>query len=132
HPGFEIHDLPDIDLVLVSHAHFDHLDRKTLRTVAAEQPIVVPEHVGNLVHDLGFNRVHELKRWESIEHEDLKITLTPAYHWGARMLHDSHRGFGGFLLEFDGRSIFHCGDSAYVENFFPKIAERSAVEIALL
>ncbi len=57
-PAF--HDLPKIDLVLVTHAHFDHLDRKTLREVADEQPIVVPFEVGNLVHDLGFHSVHEL------------------------------------------------------------------------
>jgi L-ascorbate metabolism protein UlaG (beta-lactamase superfamily) len=132
HPGLELHDLPNIDLVLVTHAHFDHLDKKTLRAVAADQPIVVPQNVGNLVHGLGFNRVHELNCWDSIDHEDLKITLTPAHHWGARMLHDSHRGFGGFLLEFAGRSILHCGDSAYVEGIFPSIAERSNVEIALL
>ncbi len=132
HPGFELHDLPDIDLVLVTHAHFDHLDKKTLRAVAAEQPIVVPEHVGNLVHGLGFNRVHELERWQSIEHEDVKVTLTPAHHWGARMLTDSHRGFGGFLLEFAGRSILHCGDSAYAAGIFPQIADRANVEIALL
>ncbi len=77
HPGIELRDLPNIDLVLVTHAHFDHLDKKTLRAVAAEQPIVVPEHVGGLVHGLGFNRVHELERWQSIEHEDVKVTLTP-------------------------------------------------------
>jgi L-ascorbate metabolism protein UlaG (beta-lactamase superfamily) len=132
HPGMELHDLPDIDLVLVTHAHFDHLDKKTLRAVAAEQPIVVPENVGNLVHGLGFNRVHELACWQSIDHKNLRVTLTPAHHWGARLLHDSHRGFGGFLIEFDGRSILHCGDSAYVEGIFPEIAARANVEIALL
>ena len=124
--------LGKVDLVLVTHAHFDHLDKKTLRAVAAEQPIVVPENVGNLVHGLGFNRVHELARWQSLEHEDVKVTLTPAHHWGARMLHDSHRGFGGFLLEFGGRSILHCGDSAYAPGIFPQIADRADVEIALL
>jgi len=132
HPGLELRDLPEIDLVLVTHAHFDHLDKKTLRAVAAEQPIVVPEHVGNLVHGLGFNRVHELERWQSLEHEDIRVTLTPAHHWGARMLHDSHRGFGGFLIEFAGRSILHCGDSAYAAGIFPQIADRANVEIALL
>lgn len=132
HPGLELHDLPNIDLVLVTHAHFDHLDKKTLRAVASEQPIVVPEHVGNLVHGLGFNRVHELRRWDAIEHDDLRITLTPAHHWGARLLHDSHRGFGGFLLEFAGRSILHAGDSAYTAGIFPEIADRANVEIALL
>ncbi len=132
HPGLELHDLPDIDLVLVTHAHFDHLDRKTLRAVADRQPIVVPENVGGLVKNLGFHVVHELPVWDSIEHEDVRVTLTPAYHWGARVLHDSHRGFGGFLIEVGGRSILHCGDSAYVPGFFEKIADRHPIEIALL
>src|SRR3990167_74365 len=131
HPGLELHELPAIDLVLVTHAHFDHLDKKTLRAVASNQPIVVPEHVGNLVHGLGFKNVHELARWESLEHNGLRITLTPAFHWGARMLHDKHRGFGGFLIEYAGRTIFHCGDSAYFPGF-SEIGEKAQIDIALL
>jgi len=130
-PGLAVQDLPAIDLVLVTHAHFDHLDKKSLRAVAANQPIVVPEHVGNLVQGLGFNRVQELTRWESMELGSLKITLTPAYHWGARMLHDQHRGFGGFLIEYAGRTVFHCGDSAWFEGF-SEIGDRSSIDIALL
>ena len=131
HPGVELHHLPDIDLVLVTHAHFDHLDRKTLREVAADQPIVVPFEVGNLVHDLGFRSVHELQYWETIEHGPLKITFTPCHHWGARVLHDTHRGFGGFVIEAGGRSIFHCGDTAYFDGF-KEIGQRHAIDLALL
>lgn len=131
HPGVEIHDLPAIDLVLVTHAHFDHLDRRTLRRVASGQPIAVPEHVGSLVHNLGFERVHELKAWQSFRHGTLEITLTPARHWGARVLHDTHRGFGGFLIRYGDRTIFHCGDSAYFEGF-REIGERADIELALL
>ena len=130
-PGMEIHDLPAIDLVLVTHAHFDHLDRKTLRAVASDQPVVVPEHVGGLVHGLGFRHVQELRCWEHFELGSLKITLTPARHWGARIIHDNHRGFGGFHVEYAGRSVFHCGDSAYFDGF-REIGERLPVEIALL
>lgn len=130
-PGLEIHELPAIDLVLVSHAHFDHLDKRSLRAVASDQPIVVPEHVGNLVQGLGFNRVHELRRWESMEVGSLKITLTPAQHWGARVLHDKHRGFGGFLVEYAGRTIYHCGDSAWFEGF-EEIGRKGKIDIALL
>ncbi|MEO8353316.1 MAG: MBL fold metallo-hydrolase [Chthoniobacteraceae bacterium] len=131
HPGLQIHDLPNIDLVLVTHAHFDHLDRKTLRSIAADQPIVVPFEVGNLVHDLGFRAVHELHYWEQFECGPLKITLTPCHHWGARMLHDSHRGFGGFVIEGGGRTIFHCGDTAYFDGF-AEIGQRHAIDVALL
>lgn len=130
-PGIELRDLPAIDLVLVTHAHFDHLDRRTLRAIASDQPIVVPEHVGNLVHDLGFHKIHELRHWQSFEHGTLKVTLTPARHWGARILHDSHRGFGGFILEYAGRTIFHCGDTAYFDGL-KEIGARANIEIALL
>jgi L-ascorbate metabolism protein UlaG (beta-lactamase superfamily) len=131
HPGIQLHDLPEIDMVLVTHAHFDHLDRKTLRQVAEDQPIVVPFEVGNLVHDLGFRSVHELHYWESFQDGPVKITLTPCHHWGARMLHDSHRGFGGFIVEAGGRTIFHCGDTAYFDGF-KEIGERFAIDVALL
>ncbi len=131
HPGLHIHDLPAIDAVLVTHAHFDHLDRTTLREIAADQPIVVPFEVGNLVHDLGFQSVHELHYWEHYELGPLKITLTPCHHWGARVLHDSHRGFGGFVIEVNNRSIFHCGDTAYFDGF-KEIGQRHNIDIALL
>jgi L-ascorbate metabolism protein UlaG (beta-lactamase superfamily) len=130
-PGMEIHDLPAIDLVLVTHAHFDHLDRKSLRTIASKQAIVVPKNVGSLVHGLGFEDIHELSHWQTITLGDLKVTLTPARHWGARVIHDIHRGFGGFHIEYAGRSVFHGGDSAYFEGF-REIGERLPVEIALL
>jgi L-ascorbate metabolism protein UlaG (beta-lactamase superfamily) len=130
-PGLELHALPDIDAVLITHAHFDHLDKRTLRKVAAEQPIVVPRNVGRLVHGLGFDRVHELEVWESMQLGPVKVTMTPAHHWGARMLADSHRGFGGFLIEVEGRSILHCGDSAYFPGF-AEIGKRLPVDIALL
>ncbi len=130
-PGMDIHHLPAIDLVLVTHAHFDHLDRRTLRRVAADQPIVVPIGVGNLVHDLGFNIVHELDYWQTVPLGSVNISLTPCYHWGARFLADFHRGFGGFVIDSGGRSLFHCGDSAYFPGF-KEIGARHNIDVALL
>jgi L-ascorbate metabolism protein UlaG (beta-lactamase superfamily) len=130
-PGLLIDHLPSIDFVLVTHAHFDHLDRRTLRRVAADQPIVVPTGVGNLVHDLGFNVVHELAEWQQVQLGPLRVSLTPCAHWGARLLADRHRGFGGFVIQSNVRSIFHCGDSAYFPGF-KEIGKRFPIEIALL
>jgi L-ascorbate metabolism protein UlaG (beta-lactamase superfamily) len=129
--GVEPAALPPVDLVLVTHAHFDHLDRRSLRAVAAGQPVVVPFEVGNLVHDLGFGLVQELHYWESFTLGSIRVTLTPCHHWGARMLHDSHRGFGGFMLEVGGRVIYHCGDTAYFDGF-PEIGRRFPIDVALL
>jgi len=130
-PGVALAALPGIDLVLITHAHFDHLDRRTLRGVAANQPVVVPFEVGDLVHDLGFRIVQELQYWETYECGPLRVTLTPCRHWGARLLHDSHRGFGGFIIEVGGRVIYHCGDTAYFEGF-EEIGRRFPVDVALL
>jgi L-ascorbate metabolism protein UlaG (beta-lactamase superfamily) len=131
HPGMQIHDLPSINLVLITHAHFDHLDRRTLRSVAEDQPIVVPFEVGNLVHDLGFRSVHELHYWEQYQDGPATVTLTPCHHWGARVLHDSHRGFGGYIVQAGGRTIYHCGDTAYFDGF-REIGERFKIDLALL
>ena len=131
HPGVELGDLPHIDLVLVTHAHFDHLDRRTLRAVAANQPVVVPFEVGDLVHDLGFGLVQELHYWETFAFGPLRVTLTPCRHWGARLLHDSHRGFGGFIIEVGDRVVYHCGDTAYFEGF-EEIGRRFPIDVALL
>ncbi|MCE0483634.1 MAG: MBL fold metallo-hydrolase [Methylacidiphilales bacterium] len=129
--GLAIRDLPNIDLVLITHAHFDHLNRRSLAAVAARQPIVVPSGVSNLVFDLGFELVQEMDWWDEWHYDGLKITFTPAKHWGARVLHDRHRGYGGFVIEFEGRRIYHCGDSAYFSGF-REIGRRLSPEIALL
>ncbi len=131
HPGLRITDLPGIDLVLVTHAHFDHLDKRSLRAVAKGQPIVVPYEVGNLVHRLGFRHVEELHYWDDYRHDDVRVTLTPVQHWGARVLHDQHRGFGGYIIETGGRTIYHCGDSAWFEGF-GNIGKKFDIDIALL
>ncbi|NJK91028.1 MAG: MBL fold metallo-hydrolase [Blastochloris sp.] len=131
HAGMAIDHLPEIDLVLITHAHFDHLDRRTLKQIAARQPIVVPTGVGNLVHDLGFERIHEMSWWDTLSFRKLQITFVPAKHWGARTLVDHHRGYGGYVLHYQDRSLYHCGDTAYFEGF-ADIGERMKPEITLM
>jgi L-ascorbate metabolism protein UlaG (beta-lactamase superfamily) len=129
--GLKIKDLPPIDLVLLTHAHFDHFHKPTLRRLPAPKIGVMPWGVGDLAHGLGFDRIIELQWWESFSHGEWKVTLTPSKHWGARVLRDEHRGYGGFVLEHHGRRIFHAGDSAYFDGF-KEIGKRFAPEIALL
>lgn len=131
HAGLKIKDLPPIDLVLLTHAHFDHFHKPTLRKLPSPKIGVMPWGVGSLAKGLGFERIIELKWWESFHHGDWKVTLTPCKHWGARTIHDKHRGYGGFVLEHQGRRIYHAGDSAYFDGF-KEIGERFAPEIALL
>jgi L-ascorbate metabolism protein UlaG (beta-lactamase superfamily) len=139
HPGLRISDLPPIDAVLVTHAHFDHLHRPSLRAIArstrrlsGERPvIIVPQSVRDLVFDLGYERVVELQWWEAARMGGVEITATPANHWGARIIRDMHRGFGGYVLRSRKHSIYHSGDTAYFEGFH-EIGNRLAPQIAML
>ena len=129
--GLRIEDLPPIDLVLLTHAHFDHFHKPSLRRLPAPKIGVMPWGVGDLARGLGFTRIIELQQWESFSHADWKVTLTPCKHWGARTIRDEHRGYGGFVLEHQGRKIYHAGDSAYFDGF-KEIGQRLRPEIALL
>ena len=138
-PGVRLRDLPSIDLVLVTHAHFDHLHRPSLRAIVQHtrrrrgRPpiIVVPNQVFDLVSDLGFDDVVELDWWNSYRHRGLTVTHVPSRHWGARILKDSHRGYGGYVLRDSEHSIYHAGDTAYFPGF-REIGRRLAPELALL
>ena len=138
-PGLRMRDLPPIDAVLVSHAHFDHLHRPSLHTIASltrrksgrPPQIVVPRHVRDLVGDLGFSRVVELDWWQSFQLGNLEIVHTPSRHWGARIVRDVHRGYGGYVLRSGKHSVYHAGDTAYFEGF-TDIGQRQRPELALL
>jgi len=131
HPSVWASDLPPIDLVLVTHAHYDHLHLPSLRRVARGQPIIVPKGVGSIVKKAGFGQIVELETWQRAKFRDLHIMLTPARHWGARMIHDTHRGFGGYLITSPERSLFHCGDSSMFDGF-QEIGKRADIDLALM
>lgn len=138
-PGVKIKDLPAIDMVLLSHAHMDHLNRPSLRRIVAHNlkihgraPIaVVPWGVEDLVEDLGFSRVVTLEWWQTKSIGGLDVTMTPCKHWGARLFKDTHRGFGGYVLQGDGHTLYHSGDTAYFDGF-AKIGKRFKPQVALL
>ena len=131
HAGLKIEDLPPIDVVLLTHAHFDHFHKPTLRRLPHPKIGVMPWGVGDLARNLGFARVIELDWWESFSQREWQVTLTPGKHWGARTLRDHHRGYGGFVLEHQGRRIYHAGDSAYFDGF-KEIGKRYEIDVALM
>lgn len=138
-PGVRIEDLPAIDAVLLTHAHMDHLNMPSLRRIIRQTyrscrraPVaVVPEGVEDLVNSLGFANVFGMRWWEQAAIDGLAITMTPAQHWGARMLRDTHRGFGGYVLRHKAQSVYHSGDSGYFAGF-KDIGMRLAPKVALL
>lgn len=138
-PGLEVRDLPPIDLVLITHAHFDHLHRPSLRAIVQNNQrrgdtppsIIVPTHVTDLVSDIGFSEIIELDWWNTSRYGNVAVTHVPSRHWGARILKDSHRGYGGYVLRSGKHSIYHAGDTAYF-NGFREIGRRLSPQVALL
>jgi L-ascorbate metabolism protein UlaG (beta-lactamase superfamily) len=117
----------------------DHLNFPSLRNVlrnthrlGANPPIViVPEKVEDLVAKVGFSEVRPLQWWESLNLGGVEITMTPAQHWGARVLTDTQRRYGGYVLRHRSHSIYHSGDTGYFSGF-KEIRERLYPQIALL
>ena len=138
-PGVLPEQLPPIDLVLITHAHMDHLNIASLRKVIRATrrlrgrgpEVVVPHGVDDLVSQLGFRHLSTMKWWQQIEVAGLRITMTPCRHWGARMFNDTHRGYGGYLLQKDNHSVYHSGDTAYFDGF-SEIGRRLEPAVALL
>jgi L-ascorbate metabolism protein UlaG (beta-lactamase superfamily) len=138
-PGLLVAELPPIDLVLLTHAHMDHLNVSSLRRVirvtrrlTGKTPeVVVPRGVEDLVSSLGFSQVHALAWWGQVDVQGLRVTMTPCQHWGARMFRDTHRGYGGYVINSGNHSVYHSGDTAYFDGFH-EIGARLKPQVALL
>jgi L-ascorbate metabolism protein UlaG (beta-lactamase superfamily) len=112
--------LPPIDVVLLSHAHFDHLDRPTLRRLAmgaARGATVVTAARTSRLVPAGFKNVLELPWSHAIDVGPLRIDAIRPAHWGARTAIDRRRGFNSYVLHSNGRRVLFAGDTAATDAF---------------
>jgi len=128
-PGLRHGELPPLDLVLLSHAHMDHTDLGTLRRLPADTPVVVQTGNRDLVRR--FRRVNELAWGEQTEIDGIRIESTESRHWGARMITDTGRGYGGYLLQKEGRTVLFAGDTAFTDVLTP-LGRRGRIDLAIL
>jgi L-ascorbate metabolism protein UlaG (beta-lactamase superfamily) len=110
-------DLPPIDLILISHSHFDHLDRPSLLRLPKRTPIVTARNTRDLIEDLGFKEVIELDWRQKTTVGSVTLTAVEVNHWGARTIFDRHRGYNAYLLETAHHRVLYGGDTAYFEGF---------------
>ena len=112
-PAVKIGELPKIDWLLLTHAHFDHLDRPTLHRLPKDCDVVLPHGCRDLVDDLGFRSVTELRPGLS-RFADGPCGIEPVVvrHWGPRVFLDAHRGYCGYVLRGPGGRVLHAGDTA--------------------
>ncbi|RYE91080.1 MAG: MBL fold metallo-hydrolase, partial [Myxococcales bacterium] len=117
-PGLTHDTLPTLDVVTVSHNHFDHLDAPTLRRLGPGVRYVVPLGLAAWFERQGLRDVVELDWWQSTVVGGVTLTLVPAQHWSRRSLLDTDTTlWGGFVYEAGGQRVYHSGDTAYFSGF---------------
>lgn len=124
-PGVALEDCPRIDVVTVSHAHYDHLDLPTLERIGNDAVYVVPKDNADVLRAAGLENVVELAWWESYVVGDLRVTLVPAQHWSMRTPWDKNkRLWGGYVYESQEGTSYHAGDTAFSADVFRAIRDR--------
>ena len=138
-PGIRLEDLPPIDVILLTHNHFDHLDLRTLRHLVKQHNPVILTPLGNdtlLRKSIADVRVRVGEWWS--EHSllpELQVVIVPAFHWSSRSGFDRRMAlWGGFVLRAAGTTIYCAGDTAYADgSIFREIASRFPdIDLALL
>ena len=122
-PGISIKDLPHIDLIVISHNHYDHLDRLTLEKINKKQSdkpprIYVPLKQKNWFKKLDISNVVEMDWWEEQEYLEWKIHAVPVQHWSGRSILDRNQVlWAGWVLEHPKLRFFFVGDTGYSKDF---------------
>ncbi|HUD58751.1 MAG TPA: MBL fold metallo-hydrolase [Acetobacteraceae bacterium] len=134
-PGQSLDSLPGVDLLLITHNHYDHMDLPTLRKVRARWQPSTATGLGNARHlaKAGIRSAVELDWWQTTELAGARVTYVPAQHFSARGLHDRNRSlWGGFVVEAHSAVVYFAGDSGYCP-YFAEIASRfPRIDLALL
>jgi L-ascorbate metabolism protein UlaG (beta-lactamase superfamily) len=114
-------ELPAIDLTLVSHAHFDHLDTPSLRAVPGKSALVTAKATADLIPARKFRQIEELRWGQSTTINtragDVRVEAFEVKHWGARWRKDRHRGYNGYVIERESKRIIFGGDTANLQTF---------------
>jgi L-ascorbate metabolism protein UlaG (beta-lactamase superfamily) len=134
-PALAVHDLPPIDLILVSHAHFDHLDLRTLSCFNETTRVITARATSDLLKRTRLSNITELDWGESktlsATAGEILIAAFPVKHWGARTQRDTHRGYNGYLIERNGRRIIFAGDTAMTKSF-AALRRHGPIDVAIM
>ncbi len=118
---FEISDLPIVDVVLISHNHYDHLDRTSIADLIAYQPSIkffVPLGLAKTLRKWGANDVTELDWWQTAMLNGIEIQPTPVQHWSKRSFFDRNKSlWAGWMVKWSDFSFYFAGDSGYSDDF---------------
>jgi len=120
-PAIPLKELPRIDVVTVSHNHYDHLDIVSLKALNKLYPkalFLVAKGDKDLLVKSGIRNVKEFLWWEDTEVKDTIFTFTPVQHWSARGLKDRNKSlWGGWFMQSSDLTVYHAGDTGYSDDF---------------
>jgi L-ascorbate metabolism protein UlaG (beta-lactamase superfamily) len=123
-PALQVQELPGIHLVLLSHAHFDHFDLRTLRRFDQRTRVITAPNTTDLLRWTRLRDITELHWGETKVIDftdqtkgDIAVSAFQVKHWGARKQHDDYRGYNGYVIERNGRRILFAGDTAMTDSF---------------
>jgi L-ascorbate metabolism protein UlaG (beta-lactamase superfamily) len=132
HPAVSLPELPVPNLILLSHAHMDHLDRPSLRKLENRgTTVITAASTSDLLRVNRYRAVHELRWDESLQVGPAKVRAFEVKHWGARTRTDVHRGYNGYLIEAGRYRIIFGGDTAYTD-LFRKVRSSKPVDLAIM
>jgi L-ascorbate metabolism protein UlaG (beta-lactamase superfamily) len=135
-PVIKIKDLPEVDVITISHNHYDHLDINSLRKIQKKFPnvkILVPKGDLKLLKNYNLNNGFEFLWWEEIIFDNTKFIFTPAQHWSARGLRDRNKSlWGSWFIKNEDKNIFHAGDTGYSDDFIEIRNRLGAVDFAMI
>ncbi|MDQ0187880.1 MBL fold metallo-hydrolase [Cytobacillus sp. FSL R5-0569] len=131
-PGISITDLPDIDIVLISHGHYDHLDFPSIKKLKGDPTFYVPIGLGKSFSKRGYQHIFEANWYDSFRLNSLSLSFVPAQHWTKRSLTDTNTShWGGWIIENEPHSIYFVGDTGYFRGF-KEIAEKFNIKTVLM
>ena len=139
-PALRLEELPPIDLVLLSHAHMDHLDFPTLRRMDKTTPVIMAKNTSDLLAGRGWKDISELDWGETISFRGITIEALRVQHFGWRFPWEpdrskgvwSGRSYNAYLLSKNGKHILFGGDTAYQEFFKDLAARQISVDLAMM
>ena len=115
-PALKPSELPPIDLIVISHAHFDHFNLGSLKRLPKNNILIIPRNCRDLVEGMGFTQVIELDWKEEVVVKGVVVKALRPNHWGRRTpFDDRERGYNAYILTKGGRSILFGGDTAYTK-----------------
>ncbi|MBX3378764.1 MAG: MBL fold metallo-hydrolase [Phycisphaeraceae bacterium] len=116
-PPLQTKHLPPVDLILISHPHFDHLDKPTLNRLRSPSTLVVTAKASRRLIPSGFADVLEMGWHQTAVLENLKVETIKPKHWGARTAWDRHRGYNSYVLTVGSQKVLFAGDTALTDAY---------------